>query len=165
MAKVIQEAYLKTGENTWETYRFDSTQTEELSINISTAGKGWVDNTTNSIYYNAFNTTNYLAQLKELLEGAKQISAFIRVDWNGKRFEFPTSLETYQTNLSSNIVPFFKFRASATAETNFVIGAIGAIGVNGVYFPYTSENKNVLFRRLDDWEMYDGIELVVRVMK
>ena len=137
---------------------------QELRINISKTGS-WVDNTANSLYYKQLNITSYLNSLKELLTNAKQVSAFIGVDWNGTRFEMPTLLETFRRYTSSNYVPYFKWRVSKTTESYFVIGSVTGVGVSGVYFPYDSTNKSVLARCLDDWEMYDGIELVVRVIK
>ena len=137
---------------------------QELRINISETGS-WVDNTANSLYYKQLNITSYLNSLKELLTNAKQVSAFIGVDWNGTRFEMPTLLETFRRYTSSNYVPYFKWRVSKTTESYFVIVSVTGVGVSGVYFPYDSTNKSVLARCLDDWEMYDGIELVVRVIK
>ena len=137
---------------------------QELRINISETGS-WVDNIANSLYYKQLNITSYLNSLKELLTNAKQVSAFIGVDWNGTRFEMPTLLETFRRYTSSNYVPYFKWRVSKTTESYFVIGSVTGVGVSGVYFPYDSTNKSVLARCLDDWEMYDGIELVVRVIK
>lgn len=167
MAKKATSISLKTGENTWETYELGgSGNIEELSINISNvSSNGWQDNSANSLYYQAFNNTAYLKDLKNLLQNAKQVNAFIRVDWEGTKFEMPTTFETYQTSGTTSIYPFFKWRASANAETYIGIGNIPGIGSSGVFFSYTSTNKNILFNRLDDWEMYDGIELVVRVMK
>ena len=137
---------------------------QELRINISETGS-WVDNTANSLYYKQLNITSYLNSLKELLTNAKQVSAFISVDWSGTRFEMPTLLETFRRYTSSNYVPYFKWRFSKTTESYFVIGSVTGVGVSGVYFSYDSTNKSVLARCLDDWEMYDGIELVVRVIK
>ena len=137
---------------------------QELRINISETGS-WVDNTANSLYYKQLNITSYLSSLKELLNGAKQVSASISVDWNGTRFEMPTTLETFRRYTSSDYVPYFKWRVSKTTESYFVIGSVTGVGVSGVYFPYDATNKSVLARCLDDWEMYDGIELVVRVIK
>lgn len=137
---------------------------QELRINISETSS-WVDNTANSLYYKQLNITSYLNSLKELLTNAKQVSAFIGVDWNGTRFEMPTLLETFRRYTSSNYVPYFKWRVSKTTESYFVIGSVTGVGVSGVYFPYDSTNKSVLAQCLDDWEMYDGIELVVRVIK
>lgn len=137
---------------------------QEVRINISETGS-WVDNTANSLYYKQLNITSYLSSLKELLTGSKQVSASISVDWNGTRFEMPTTLETFRRYTSSDYVPYFKWRVSKTTESYFVIGSVTGVGVSGVYFPYDSTNKSVLARCLDDWEMYDGIELVVRVIK
>lgn len=170
MAKKATSISLRTGENTWETYELGgSCDVEELSINISNvSSNGWQDNSANSLYYQAFNNTAYLKELKKILKNAKQVSAFIRVDWDGAEdgnFEIPTLLETTQSGPNSDIYPYFKWRVSATSDSYFGIGYIPGVGSAGVFFPYNSTNKNVLFRRLDDWEMYDGIELVVRVMK
>lgn len=167
MAKKATSISLKTGENTWETYELGgSSNVEELSINISNvSNEGWQDSTENSLYFQTFNNTTYLNELKSLLKNAKQVSSFIRVDWEGTKFEMPTNLETYQPTGSSYIYPFFKWRASAISDSYFALGNVPGVGSAGVYFPYTATNKNVLFNRLDDWEMYDGIELVVRVMK
>ena len=74
---------------------------QELRINISETGS-WVDNTANSLYYKQLSITNYLSSLKELLTGAKQVSAFISVDWSGTRFEMPTLLETFRRYSSGN---------------------------------------------------------------
>lgn len=137
---------------------------QEVRINISKTGS-WVDNTANSLYYKQLNITSYLNSLKELLTNAKQVSAFISVDWSGTRFEMPTLLETFRRYTSADYVPYFKWRVSKTTESYFVIGSVTGVGVSGVYFPYDSTNKSVLARCLDDWEMYDGIELVVRVIK
>lgn len=170
MAKKATSISLKTGENTWETYELGgSGNIEELSINISNvSSNGWQDNSANSLYYQAFNNIAYLKDLKNLLQNAKQVSAFIRVDWDGAvggYFEIPTYLETTQSGPNSYVYPYFKWRASATSDSYFAIGNVPGIGSAGVFFTYTATNKNVLFNRLDDWEMYDGIELVVRVMK
>lgn len=170
MSKIIEEVYYKTSENSGEYIKFGSSvTTEELSINISNVNSnGWQDNTENSLYFQEFNNTTYLNELKSLLKNAKQVSAFIRVDWDGAvggYFEIPTYLETTQSGPNSYVYPYFKWRASAKAETYIGIGNIPGIGSSGVFFSYTSTNKNILFNRLDDWEMYDGIELVVRIMK
>lgn len=137
---------------------------QEARINISETGS-WVDNTANSLYYKKLNITSYLSSLKELLTGAKQVSAFISVDWSGTRFEMPTLLETFRRYSSGNYTPYFKWRISKNTESYFVIGVAPGVGSSGIYFPYDSTNKSSLKRCLDDWEMYDGIELVVRVIK